>query len=86
MSIPRGGAVVARWAHNPKVGGSNPSPAIEGRLNKPPFLFGLEALRFIESAIRRGGQFTVRGPIVPESLPQLVPRPVFCLRDHVRYT
>ena len=23
----RGGAVAARWAHNPKVGGSNPSPA-----------------------------------------------------------
>ena len=23
----RGGAVVARWAHNPKVGGSNPSSA-----------------------------------------------------------
>src|SRR5262249_53882352 len=29
-NITRGGAVVARWAHNPKVGGSNPSPAIEG--------------------------------------------------------
>src|SRR5665811_1549245 len=26
-SIMRGGAVVARWAHNPKVGGSNPSSA-----------------------------------------------------------
>ena len=25
----RGGAVVARWAHNPKVVGSNPAPAIE---------------------------------------------------------
>ena len=25
--ILRGGAVVARWAHNPKVVGSNPSPA-----------------------------------------------------------
>jgi hypothetical protein len=23
----RGGAVAARWAHNPKVGGSNPPPA-----------------------------------------------------------
>ncbi len=23
----RGGAAAARWAHNPKVGGSNPSPA-----------------------------------------------------------
>jgi hypothetical protein len=26
-NISRGGAVAARWAHNPKVGGSNPSPA-----------------------------------------------------------
>jgi hypothetical protein len=25
--MPRGGAAAARWAHNPKVGGSNPSPA-----------------------------------------------------------
>ncbi len=27
LLFPRGGAVVARRAHNPKVGGSNPSPA-----------------------------------------------------------
>ena len=27
---PRGGAVVARRAHNPKVSGSNPLPATEG--------------------------------------------------------
>lgn len=26
--IARSGAVVARWAHNPKVAGSNPAPAI----------------------------------------------------------
>ena len=26
-NILRGGAVVARWAHNPKVAGSNPTPA-----------------------------------------------------------
>ena len=26
----RGGAVVARWAHNPKAGGSIPSPATKG--------------------------------------------------------
>ena len=25
--VPRGGAVAARWAHNPKVAGSNPAPA-----------------------------------------------------------
>ena len=27
----RGGAVVARWAHNPKAGGSIPSPATKRR-------------------------------------------------------
>ena len=27
----RGGAVVARWAHNPKVGGSNPSSATSAK-------------------------------------------------------
>jgi hypothetical protein len=31
-SPPRGGAVAARWAHNPKVAGSNPAPAT----NQPP--------------------------------------------------
>ena len=30
----RGGAVVARWAHNPKVVGSNPAPAT----NKPLYI------------------------------------------------
>ena len=29
----RGRAVVARWAHNPKVGGSNPSLATNFKLN-----------------------------------------------------
>ena len=28
----RGGAVAARWAHNPKVAGSNPVPAIGNML------------------------------------------------------
>ena len=27
--MPRGGAAAARWAHNPKVTGSNPVPATE---------------------------------------------------------
>jgi hypothetical protein len=27
VSVTRGGAAAARWAHNPKVGGSNPPPA-----------------------------------------------------------
>ena len=30
-------AEVARWAHNPKVGGSNPSPATS---RKPVFMAG----------------------------------------------
>ena len=28
----RGGAVAARWAHNPKVAGSNPAPATKNYL------------------------------------------------------
>ena len=33
----RGGAAAARWAHNPKVGGSNPSPAtMQRRRHKAP--------------------------------------------------
>src|SRR5699024_10568822 len=28
--VSRGGAEAARWAHNPKVGGSNPPPATSG--------------------------------------------------------
>ena len=28
----RGGAVVARWAHNPKVAGSSPAPATRRRV------------------------------------------------------
>ena len=40
QNISRGGAVVARWAHNPKVVGSNPSPAtIEGESPDPPSFF-----------------------------------------------
>src|SRR5438093_10584025 len=44
--VPRGGAVVARWAHNPKVGGSNPSPAIEGAGENRPFFFAFRVLAF----------------------------------------
>ena len=33
LTISRGGAVVARWAHNPKVIGSNPVSATEKRKN-----------------------------------------------------
>ena len=39
----RGGAVVARWAHNPEVVGSNPAPATKikslSRLRLRPFCF-----------------------------------------------
>ena len=35
----RGGAVVARWAHNPKAGGSIPSPATFKENISSPFLF-----------------------------------------------
>src|SRR5215472_14584294 len=31
-------SLVARWAHNPKVGGSNPPPATKQLLNPKPFL------------------------------------------------
>ncbi len=45
----RGGAVAARRAHNPKVGGSNPPPAtLEGpQANQPAvFVFDTEGARF----------------------------------------
>ena len=38
----RGGAVAARWAHNPKVAGSSPAPATKTRhINKPMDIFFL---------------------------------------------
>ena len=38
----RGGAVAARWAHNPKVGGSNPPPATTLRsFESLPDYFGI---------------------------------------------
>ena len=38
----RGGAVAARWAHNPKVAGSSPAPATNTRhINKPIDMFFL---------------------------------------------
>ena len=38
----RGGAVVARWAHNPKAGGSIPSPATnQGGQHCSPFFIYL---------------------------------------------
>ena len=45
LTIPRDGAVVARWAHNPKVVSSSLAPATKKELSNSliPFLF----LRFI---------------------------------------
>ena len=34
-NILRGGAVAARWAHNPKVGGSNPPSATKKKPGRP---------------------------------------------------
>ena len=42
----RGGAVVARWAHNPKVGGSIPSPATF-KESKIALLFLFQVLQLI---------------------------------------
>ena len=41
----RGGAVVARWAHNPKVGGSNPPSATRKKpgMKCPAFLFSVRS-------------------------------------------
>ena len=41
-NILRGGAVVARWAHNPKVSGSNPVPATTENLTRKCGVFYLE--------------------------------------------
>ena len=38
-TAPRGGAVVARWAHNPKAGGSIPSPATKERIRENSLFF-----------------------------------------------
>jgi hypothetical protein len=35
----RGGAVVARWAHNPKVVGSNPTPATKNKKGQRKLVF-----------------------------------------------
>jgi hypothetical protein len=41
----RGGAVAARRAHNPKVAGSNPAPAIKKALKKCLFVFKVSGIR-----------------------------------------
>ncbi len=39
----RGGAVVARWAHNPKAGGSIPSPATKGERKFSLFFYSFQS-------------------------------------------
>ena len=41
LLIPRGGAVAARRAHDPKVVGSNPTPATKTTKRPPEFSRGL---------------------------------------------
>jgi hypothetical protein len=42
----RGGAAAARWAHNPKVGGSNPPPATKiATTETAPLYEGLLSIR-----------------------------------------
>ncbi len=45
QNILRGGAVVARWAHNPKVIGSNPVPATKSGLTAGLFLFKINLIK-----------------------------------------
>ena len=50
-TAPRGGAVVARWAHNPKAGGSIPSPATR-RENDSSLLFFIILLIYFGSSAK----------------------------------
>ena len=38
ITTSRGGAVVARWAHNPKVAGSSPAPATKSTVSQAVLL------------------------------------------------
>ena len=52
----RGGAVVARWAHNPKAGGSIPSPAtFEERFFLSSFCFISLPLKLWRKIVKIGG-------------------------------
>ena len=50
----RGGAVVARWAHNPKVGGSIPSPAtkIKSKQDVSPAFFIYLTFDFCKTSLQ----------------------------------
>ena len=47
------------WAHNPKVEGSNPSPAI-GAANKRPFFIAPSKVRYMETREPRGRRLKTR--------------------------
>lgn len=63
-TLSRGGAVAARWAHNPKVGGSNPPPAttddpgrtvrVRSFVFNPPLILRHEYQRTDYRSVRRG--------------------------------
>src|SRR5207302_9503317 len=61
----RGGAAVARWAHNPKVGRSNRPPATDGAAGRLRFVISesywhaLRVLEFEDDA-RQGSRATSR--------------------------
>ncbi len=58
LAVSRGGAVAARWAHNPKVAGSNPAPA-----TKPdPVRFRTGSFFISHELSSSGVQVTVRMP------------------------
>ena len=60
----RGGAVVARWAHNPKAGGSIPSPATQGELKQSsPFFLSINVpLFFIFEVFEKLSSFLASVP------------------------
>ncbi len=53
-AISRDGAVVARWAHNPKVAGSSPAPATKSEAEilgfRLRFFVDLDAVRRLQSS------------------------------------
>ena len=72
----RGGAVVARWAHNPKVAGSSPvSATIQNG--------GLPFFKIIQTQIMRGGAVVARwahNPKVAGSSPVSATKKTLMLR------
>src|SRR6266481_7831337 len=62
-------SLVARWAHNPKVGGSNPLPATNGRFWEKPGS-DLFSWAYIQAASASMFQFTVVLRVLVPSLEQ----------------